>query len=125
MNWLTTLSTRTCVAGLFASLGVLKEHVEDLGPRGRRRAPDTSVSPRSERPSSRGAIKCSDVGGPAAACPGHGRLAEAVGAMGQHWQRTVGWLYILIPPFRTPATSAGRQGVVSLGRASRGGSHFV
>jgi hypothetical protein len=30
MNWLTTLSTRTCVAGLFASLGALKEHVEDL-----------------------------------------------------------------------------------------------
>ena len=29
MNWLTTLSTRTCVAGLFASLGALKEHVED------------------------------------------------------------------------------------------------
>jgi hypothetical protein len=30
MNWLTTLSTRTCVAGLFASLGALKEHVVDL-----------------------------------------------------------------------------------------------
>jgi hypothetical protein len=50
-------------------------------------------------------------GGPA--CPGHGRLAEAVGAIGNTGSvRLVRWLYILIPPFRTSTTSTGRQGVV-------------